>query len=260
MAHVDVNGARLWVEEAGAGEAVLFLHGGLGDLRLWEPQVRALSPRFRCVSYDRRFWGRSEAPAEEFSPVEDAIGLLDALGVERAALVGLSMGGGLALDVAVAHPDRVWALAVVAGGVSGILVDPYTADQTSAFEAAELEGDVDTMMEIDFAVWAPLGVEEPMRDLWLVTPDARGVPGGARPAQLPPVHDRLDELRQPTLVVVARHDPPDQREVGAEIAQRIPGARLVEVDSDHYLTLREPDEVGELLLEFLTAAAPAEDG
>jgi pimeloyl-ACP methyl ester carboxylesterase len=63
-------------------------------------------------------------------------------------------------------------------------------------------------------------------------------------------------VQVPTLVVVAAHDPPAQRELGATAARRIPGARLVEVDSDHYLTLREPEQLGELLVEFLGASAP----
>ena len=63
----------------------------------------------------------------------------------------------------------------------------------------------------------------------------------------------------PTLVVVPEHDPPAQREIGETAARRIPGAQLVRVDSDHYLTLRQPEQVSELLLEFLAAAAPAED-
>ena len=74
--------------------------------RAAEPQAHALSDRFRCIRYDLRFWGRSESPGVAFSSVEDAIGVLDALDVKRAALVGLSLGGGLALDVALAYPDR----------------------------------------------------------------------------------------------------------------------------------------------------------
>ena len=259
MPHVDVNGASLWVEEEGDGPAVLFAHGGLGDLRLWEPQAQALAPRFRCIRYDLRFWGRSNGPGEEFSSLDDLVGLLDALSVERAALVGLSLGGGLALDAALAHPDRVWALVHVAAGVTGMPVNAYTDEQESAYEAAEERGDLDAMMEIDFAVWAPLGASDAIRELWRLTPDARGVPEGARPSPSAPAHERLEEIAVPTLVVVPTHDPPEQRAVGETVARRIPGARLVEVDSDHYLTLRKPQQLAELLLEFLGAAAPAEE-
>jgi pimeloyl-ACP methyl ester carboxylesterase len=255
--HVDVNGARLWVEEEGSGPAVLFVHGGLGDLRLWEPQALVLARHFRCIRYDLRFWGRSESPGVEFSSVDDAIGVLDALDVDRAAIVGLSLGGGLALDVTLAHPERVWALVHVAAGVSGMPVDPYSAEQAAAYEAAEAENDLETMMAIDFAVWAPLGADDELRDLWRATPDALGVPDAAKPLRAEPAGERLEEVGAPTLVIVPAHDPPAQREVGATVARRVPGAQLVEIDSDHYLTLREPDRVTAAIEAFLTASSPS---
>jgi len=254
--HVDVNGARLWVEEDGDGPAVVFVHGGLGDLRLWEPQARSLADRFRCIRYDLRFWGRSTAPAAEFSSLDDLFGVLDALEVERAALVGLSLGAGLALDATLARPERVWALAHVAGGVTGLPLSPYTAEQEAAFDEALASGDLDAAMDIDFAVWAPLGADETIRELWRATAEARGVPDGATPLPRPDAHDRLEKVAVPTLVVVAQHDPPELRALGETVARRVPGARLVEIDSDHYLTLREPEELVELLRELLEAAAP----
>jgi 3-oxoadipate enol-lactonase len=257
VTHVDVNGARIWVEDEGRGPAVLFIHGGLGDHRLWEPQARALASRFRCIRYDMRLWGRSTSPAMEFSPVDDAVGVLDALDVEHAALVGLSLGGGLALDVALAHPDRVWALVHVAAGVSGMPVAAYDDSQTAAYEKAEAEGDLDAMMAIDFAVWAPLGGEDDYRELWRVTPDALGVPEGMQMKTREPAADRLEDVTVPTLVIVPAGDPPAQREVSTTVARRVPGAQLVELDSDHYLTLREADRVSALLGDFLSASSPA---
>jgi pimeloyl-ACP methyl ester carboxylesterase len=96
-----------------------------------------------------------------------------------------------------------------------------------------------------------------MRDMWQATPKARGLPEGARPRPRPSASERLGQICVPTLGVVARHDPPTFTQVARTAAKRIPGARLVEVDSDHYLTLRRPQEVGSLLLEFLATAAPA---
>jgi 3-oxoadipate enol-lactonase len=254
MPHVDVNGARIFVEQEGSGPAILFIHGGLGDLRLWEPQAHALASEYRCIRYDLRFFGRSQSRGVEFSWVDDAVGVLDALGVERAALVGLSLGGGLALDVTLAHPGRVYALAHVAAGVTGLPVDPYSEEQADAYEAAEAAGDLDTMMAVDLAVWAPLGVDDAIRSLWRATPDALGVPDGATPAPRGPAHKRLEQVAVPTLVVVPSHDPPAQREVGATVARRVPGARLIEIDSDHYLTLRRPDDVTAVLREFLATS------
>jgi len=191
-----------------------------------------------------------------FSLVDDLAGVLDATSVERAALVGLSLGGGLALDAALAHPDRVWAIAHVAGGVTGMPVDPYTEEQTARFDAAVARGDLEAAAEIDFAVWAPLGTKDELRELWLSTPEALGVPDGTELRRPEPAHDRLDQISVPTLVVLATHDPPELREVGTQVARQIPGARLVDVESDHYLTVREPERVTRLLEDFLVAAAP----
>jgi 3-oxoadipate enol-lactonase len=255
MTLVDVNGARLWVEEAGNGPAVLFVHGGLGDSRLWQPQATALASEFRTIRYDLRYFGRSESPGVAVDMIDDLVGVLDAVGVEQAALVGLSLGGGLALDVTLAHPERVWALAHVAGGASGLplQLDP---EIDSAYEAAVAQGDLDAAMEIDLGIWAPLGTDDTIRELWRATPDARGVPEGADFKPRLPVHDRLGEVSVPTLVVVAQHDPEQLRAIGARVAREVPRATLVELDSDHYLSLREPERVTAILRDFLSANAP----
>lgn len=241
--YVEVNKARLWVEDEGQGPAILFLHGGLGDVRLFEPQAHALSDAFRCVRHDLRLWGRSETPGMPFSWIDDSIGVLDALGIGQAAVVGLSFGGGIALDLALAHPDRVTALVHVAGGMSGTAVNAYSEEQQARAD--------DDEMAVDFEVWAPLGADDTMRDLWRSTPEAKGVPDGVEP--LPRGVAQPEQLRCPVLVILAGHDPPAQVEAGRELARRAPDARLVEVDSDHYLTLREPELVTGLIRDFLAA-------
>src|SRR5205823_4934692 len=143
MPVVDVNGARLWYDEAGSGPAVLLLHGGLGDSGLWEPVVPFLAERYRTIRADLRFYGRSTGPNVPWSWQDDAIGVLDGLAVERAALVGLSLGGKLALDIALAHPDRLWAVAGVAPGLGGHSADAYSDEQEARYEAAEAANDLE---------------------------------------------------------------------------------------------------------------------
>lgn len=258
MGSVDVNGARLWYDEAGRGQTVLLLHGGLGDSGLWEPVVPFLAERFRTIRTDLRFYGRSTGPNAPWSWQEDAIGVLDALGIERAAIVGLSMGGKLALDIALAHPDRLWAVAGVAPGLGGHDGGAYTAEHEARFEAAEDK--IEAMMEIDFEVWAPLGADDRIRRLWRATPDANPLPDGLEPLEPAgaPAKERLAELTVPTLIVTASHDPRGMREIGPLVEREAPNARHLELDSDHYLTLREPELLSGVLLEFLAAAAPQE--
>jgi pimeloyl-ACP methyl ester carboxylesterase len=258
MSVVDVNGARLWYDEAGSGPAVLLLHGGLGDSGLWEPVVPFLAERFRAIRSDLRFYGRSTGPNVPWSWQDDSIGVLDALGVERAALVGLSLGGRLALDIALAHPDRLWAVAGVAPGLGGHSSDAYSDEQEARYEAAEAAHDLEAAMEIDFEVWAPLGADDRIRQLWRATPEANALPPDLEP--LPetgaPAKERLGELSVPTLIVTASHDPAGMREIGPLVELEAPHARHLELDSDHYVTLREPELLSGVLLEFLTAAAP----
>ncbi len=113
-------------------------------------------------------------------------------------------------------------------------------------------------MEIDLEVWAPLGADERMRQLWRATPDANPLPDGVEPLAPAggPAKERLRELVVPTLVVTAAHDPVGFRQIGPLVADEAPDARHVELDSDHYVTLREPELLSRVLLHFLTAAAP----
>jgi 3-oxoadipate enol-lactonase len=257
---VDVNGARLWYDEAGQGLPVVLLHGGLGDSELWEAVVPFLAARFRTVRTDLRFFGRSVGPAAPWSWEQDVIGVLDELGIERAALVGLSLGGRIAIDVALAAPERVWAVAGVAPGLSGVEGSPYTDAQDAAYEAAEAAGDLDAMMAVDFEVWAPLGVDDRIRRLWRATPDANPLPAGVerKPVSAPAL-PRLAELRVPTLVVTVSHDPQVFRDIGPLIAREAPNARHVGLDSDHYVTLREPELLARVLVEFLAEAATSKE-
>jgi len=226
--YVEANNARLWVEDDGAGPAILFVHGGLGDARLWQPVAERLRGTFRCIRYDVRFFGRSEGPDEEWSAVDDAIAVLDALDVPRAAVVGLSMGGGIALRVAQLHPDRVTAVVHVAGAVGPFELDDYDPGDTRESE-----------MGADFGVWAPLGVEDGFEEMWLATPD--DTPPQRR------VELDVDAIAAPIYVVTARHDPA----VFRAMADTLPAVRRVDIDSDHYLTLREPDLVAAHIREFL---------
>jgi 3-oxoadipate enol-lactonase len=257
MPVVDVNGARLWYDEAGSGEAVLLLHGGLGDSELWEPVVPLLAERFRTIRTDLRFFGSSTGPAVPWSWDDDTIGVLDELGIERAALVGLSLGGALALDIALAHPERLWAVVGVAPGLGGHDGAAYTEEQGVRYEAAEAAGDLEAAMAIDFEVWAPLGVDERIRRLWRRTPDANPLPVGVEPRRPAggPTKERLSELAVPTLVVTVAHDPSGFREIGPLVEREAPGARHVELDSDHYVTLREPELVARTLVAFLESVA-----
>lgn len=141
------DGVGLHVEQAGEGPAILFVHEFAGDHRSWEPQLRYFSRTHRCVAYAARGYPPSDVPADpaaysQARAVADAVAVLDGLGIERAHVVGLSMGGFTALHLVLRHPGRL-ASAVVAGAGYGAhpdARDAFRAECAATAAAFETEG------------------------------------------------------------------------------------------------------------------------
>jgi 3-oxoadipate enol-lactonase len=137
---VVVNGTAYYYEEAGAaGHPVVLLHSGLANCRMWDREFATFAEHFRVIRYDLPGFGRSATPSGEFSTRADLAGLLRALGVQRAHVVGLSLGGSLGIDFAIEYPDTVSALVAVAPGLGGSEPDPATVKMFEELQAAEAD-------------------------------------------------------------------------------------------------------------------------
>ncbi|EWM67270.1 alpha/beta hydrolase [Micromonospora sp. M42] len=261
---IDINGAQLAYDESGTGTAVVLLHAGIADRRMWRGQIPALAQRHRVIALDLRGYGESELPPAPFAHHDDVIGLLDALGIEQAALVGCSFGGRVAVDTALAHPQRVSALALFGAPVSG---NEWSEETEQLWE--DLVGDVDPE---DFAATAAGEVR-----FWVVGPTRR--PEDVDPELIrfaeemdrralaaeqalsavdvdeldPPAIDRLGELRVPVLVGTGADDLADIRRLADRIADEAPqGVRMPDVhNAAHLLPLERPTETNTALLAFL---------
>ena len=116
---VPVNGGEVWAEDSGDGPPLVLLHPGVGDSRIWDPVLPALTATHRVIRYDARGFGRSPAPSVEFSLYDDLVTVLDYLKLTGTPIVGCSQGGDCALGLAVLQPARVSALVLLCPGVSG---------------------------------------------------------------------------------------------------------------------------------------------
>jgi pimeloyl-ACP methyl ester carboxylesterase len=257
--------ARLAGERAGAGPALVFLHAGVADRRMWRAELAAFASTHLALAYDRRGFGETRAAPEAFSHVEDLAAVLDAVGAARAVLVGCSQGGRVALDFALAHPERVRGLLLAAPAVSGAPAPatpaPAVARLYAQIEEAEARGEVDRVNALEAHLWldgpeAPEGrVGGEARALFLAMNGAAlraPSPGTAR--EPPPALPRLGELRVPTRVVCGDLDLPHLQARCAELASRIPGAELCVLrGAAHLPNLEQPRAFEEQVRALLRA-------
>jgi 3-oxoadipate enol-lactonase len=264
---LEFDGGALAWESAGEGSDVVFLHPGLWDGRVWDEQFGLFSRTHRVLRLDFRGYGRSSRlePGRPYSHVEDLVAVMDAAGVERAALIGNSMGGKVAVDASLAYPARVSALVLASPAVSGF---EGTQDEEAAWEAAFADverqveeavtaGDLEGAQDLRLRwLWAPLGTDDPagsrirkiaFENLQELTMDE----SGEIPID-PAAAGRLGEIDAPTLVLPADHDPPWHERMCEVLAEGIRRARLVRIpQTDHVIPLRRPQEFNHSVLGFL---------
>jgi pimeloyl-ACP methyl ester carboxylesterase len=265
--YLTSGGVRLYYEEAGAGSPVVFVHEFSGDHRSWEAQVRHFTRRHRCITYDARGYPPSDVPAEpslysQEHAVADLLAVLDHLEIERAHLVGLSMGGFTVLHTGLRHPERARSLAIAGVGYGAspspnpawrrevdALADLYAEDAAAAAAAhARAPG------RIAFLVKDPRGWQEFAEQLAHhpgvgASNTMRGVQG-----ERPNLYDlgfELAALDLPLLVVCGDEDEPCL-EPALFLKRTVPTAGLAVLPrTGHTVNLEEPDRFNQLVAELI---------
>lgn len=254
----------LYVEQAGAGSPVVLLHEGIGDSRMWEPQWAAYAERFHVVRFDMRGFGQSPPAIGSFSLSGDLVELLDSLALGPAALIGMSLGGSVAMETTIARPDLVSRLVLVGSGLRGFEMNDETKAGWEEEEAALERGDDDEAVEINLRMW----VDGPSRSPDEVDPELRRKVGemqrraidiwreageeGNHEALVEDWGDRLGEISVPTLILVGELDRPEMREIAERLETEIPNSRRhVIAGTAHVPNMERADEFDRLVLEFL---------
>lgn len=256
-----LNGARIHYERSGGGFPVIFLHAGIADSRMWEPQVATFARHFDVIRPDLRGFGDSELPATSWSPVADLLALMDELDLKPVHLVGCSIGGGLAIDFALSHPARVSKLVLVGAGVGGMDFGSKYPHLYLEVDAAEKAGDIAGVNEAAMYLWLdgpgrPRGyVRQPLRDLFLDM-NGRSLRSNfdAAPVQRmePPAATRLAELTAPALIIVGDEDLPAIMDTADLLMASVTHARRAVIhDAAHLPNLEHPEEFNRLVLDFL---------
>jgi len=258
--------AQLTGVEDGTGPAVVFLHAGVCDKRMWRDQMAAFADRYRVVAYDRRGFGETRYEAENFSHMGDLRAVLDGLGIEQACLVGCSQGGRFSVDFALAHPKRVSKLVLVAPAIGGApqpeQLPPDIENLLEEAEQAQDQKHFDLVNRIEAHLWldgprsADGRVQGSARDLFLrmnIIPLKSPSPGKETPAK--DSFKRLKEITAPTLIVWGDLDFPHLQERCAILGKRIKGAKAEMMPGTAHLpNLEQPKKFNALLEAFLKDA------
>jgi 3-oxoadipate enol-lactonase len=265
---VPVPGGRLYVEVDGdpGHPPVVLVHAGIANLRSWDAMVPPLlAGEYRVVRYDMRSFGRSTTDDVAFSDREDAVAVLDALGIGRAVFVGNSRGGMVSIDTAIEHPERVVAVVGVGSGIGGFdgeltPVEIELVDEMETLEAA-VPMDASAIADVDIRLWVdgpgqpPTRVSAAIREAIRAMDTPYYLPDhvDGRPTRLdPPAVDRLAELRCPVLAVAGAVDVSEVVQAARLLEAKAPDARAVVLpDVAHMIGMEVPETLAGLVIEFL---------
>jgi pimeloyl-ACP methyl ester carboxylesterase len=261
---IAVGAARIAAEWAGDGQAVVLLHAGIADRRMWRHQLAALASRYHAVAFDRRGFGETPAVDEAYSPVADLFAVLDQrVGRSKpVVLVGCSQGGGIAIDAALASPDRVAALVLISPSVSGApAATPHEAVRRllDAIDVAAKSGDLDRVnrlkasLFLDGALADEGRVRGAARELFLAMNGiALAGQGIGRVVQPDPAWERLAQIAVPVRILCGDLDIPHIQARCREFAAALPDARFeILPGAAHLPSLEQPDGLSARLLDLI---------
>jgi pimeloyl-ACP methyl ester carboxylesterase len=258
----ESGGVRLAYDVTGDGPPVVLLHAGIVDRGMWNDVVPLLAEAFSVIRFDARGFGESSRPPDgPFARWDDLFAVMDAAGVDRAHLVGVSQGAETALDATLSAPDRVDHLVVVGAGMRGWPFRDELNERWQAEVAAWERGDLDGVAEISMGTW----FDGPMRSPADVDPDVRRHAWAMQRRAIdlenddataespePPSAERLDEVRSPTLVAAGELDQPDMVAIAEKLAAGIAGARHEVLPGvAHLPPMEKPGEFARIVRDFL---------
>jgi 2-hydroxy-6-oxonona-2,4-dienedioate hydrolase len=258
----EVNNARIYYEIVGEGDPLVLVHAGIADSRMWEGQLASFAAGYRVIRYDMRGFGRTAMVDGPFSHHEDLRALLDSLDIERAHLVGCSMGGGAVLDFALEYPDRVGNLVLAGSAVGGFRPDIDPPKEWDEIVAADEAGDLERISELEVQIWvdgperSPEDVDPSVRDLVremnLIALRNEASELGEEWEPEPPAADRLPDVRAPTLLIVGDEDQPRVFAAADLLEKELPNVRKVIMHGTAHLpNMERPQEFNRLVLDFL---------
>ena len=259
--YLEIGGSKIYYEECGSGPNVVLLHDGLLHAVTWDEAWPALCEHFHLVRYDRRGYGRSDAPKAPFSPTDDLRQIMTQTHMPRAVIVGNSSGGALAIDFALDHPESVDGLFLIGPVIHGMRSTNHFAERGERNQAPLEKKDYNAAARN----WSndPYlianghdAARKKFFDQLILYPANLTYSGQFEIRPQNPAINRLSEIKQPTFVLVGEFDIPDVHAHCGAIEAGIPGTQRDIIKGDgHLIQLEDPQLFVERLSRFVNLQA-----
>ena len=265
---VKTNGTKLYYEMMGEGHPLVLIHGGYMDRRMWDDQFAVFAQYYRVIRYDVRGFGKTELPPVPYTDRQDLFNLLSFLGIEKTYLMGLSLGGEIAIDFTLDYPNMVDALVLAGASVSGLpVMELITQEQLqqhikqwTPFEEAQARRDLAGMVEgimshptlVPSANYA--SARQRVRANLSEYSFAWVLEASQKQATEPAAWGRLSEIHAPALVIVGGDDDKLLQTIADKLEQDIPNVMHVTISETHHMpNMEKPQEFNEIVREFLAS-------
>lgn len=261
MPYANVNGTKLYYEVKGKGPAMVLIHGWTLDTAMWDPQFDEFSKQYKVLRYDLRGYGKS-APKnyEPFTHHDDLKALMNYLKIDHAAIIGLSMGGTIAINFTLTYPERASALITVDSSIENC-TSPHMAafnkSMTPIFSKGKAESIESArkywmMMPLFSAANRNPRCASKLKEIvgryngWDFVNDDKIVPLNPIPEK------RLHEIKVPTIVVIGELDDPGFQDIARIISSGVKGSQKVTMKGvGHMSNMENPEEFNKIVLDFL---------
>ncbi len=264
---LNIDNARIYYEDLGKGDCVIFNHGFAMDRRVWDLQFGVFAKQFRVVRYDLRGFGKSDLPTESYSTVDDLHVLMDRLDIEKACIIGSSLSGSLAIEFALTWPGRVTGLVLAGSNLRGYPhSDAYVKEYLSYREIARRDGVVaaQTVMLNNLLLQSIARKPELFTSIEAMIRDYSGFHLLSRDPHrvfYPRAIERLGEIACPVQIIIGQNDIPDLQGVADQLIREIKHARNTMIpDVGHIVNMEAPEYFNSIVLDFLNALLITRDG
>lgn len=259
---LEIGNAKIYYEEKGTGTPFVMIHGGFIDRRMWDDQFEYFSKNYRVIRYDVRNHGSTTSGAEMYTYYDDMNEIFEKLNIDKAIVMGLSMGGIITIDFAITHPEKTIAIIPVSTGISGYVpTDTVWVNFNNNLNIAFQNNDSENAIEYMLKTWtdgptrSPQQMNKEIREKVKIMLKNTYVNWNSSVKQKrlsPPAIDRLAEIKVPVLTIYGDIDVQGIKELADKITKDIPGAKKSIIkNAAHMVNMEFPNEFNETVEKFL---------